>query len=279
MTPTALVTGGAGGIGLAAAKALGADHRIVLAGRSAQSLDAAVAELRGLGIEARSVPADVTDRAAVDALIDDAAGDGDLRAVVHSAGVSPRMGDAAFVARINAVGTVHVTESFLRVAGAGDVLVNVGSIAGHMLPRTLLPMRTFRLALTDPARFTERIVRPSALTPKRSRSELAYLTSKAFVIWYSQRMTAAFGAKGARIVTVSPGAVDTELGRLEAKGGADELVQFAAIPRPATAEEGGEVLSFAARPSLGYLTDADLLVDGGTRAGLTLKKILSMRRG
>lgn len=200
MDSVALITGGAGGIGLAAAEALGADHRIVLAGRSAHSLDAAVETLRQSGIDARGVPTDVSDRGAVNALIDDASAGGRLRVVVHCAGVSPRMGGADVILRINAVGTVHVTESFLRVADEGSVLINVGSVAGHMIPRPLLPLRTFRLALTDPARFEARIVRPSLLTPKRSRPELAYLTSKSFVIWYSQRMAAAFGARGARRV-------------------------------------------------------------------------------
>ena len=41
------------------------------------------------------------------------------------------------------------------------------------------------------------------------------MLSKNFVIWYSRSRAGAFGAKRARILSVSPGSFDTEMGRLE----------------------------------------------------------------
>jgi NAD(P)-dependent dehydrogenase (short-subunit alcohol dehydrogenase family) len=278
MTRTAVITGGAGGMGLATAKILGRDHRVVLTDVDQGRLDAAVAELTGLGIEATGVVGDITDPSSVRALFAQAEAGGHVRAVVHTAGVSPQMGSAQFIVRINAVGTVNVTRAYLALAAQGDALVNVASIAGHMSPGFLLPTGAFRLAHTDPAAFERRLVASTKVLPATSRPGAAYGTSKAFVIWYTRRMAAAFGAKGARIVSVSPGSFDTAMGRLEAKSGAGELVEYAALKRFGRPDEVAAVLAFAASEAPGYLTGVDILVDGGTRAGLDWRGMLAMAR-
>jgi NAD(P)-dependent dehydrogenase (short-subunit alcohol dehydrogenase family) len=86
-------------------------------------------------------------------------------------------------------------------------------------------------------------------------------------------MSSAFGAKDARILSVSPGSFDTEMGRLEEKSGSDKLLQFAALKRP---EEVAELLAFAASEKPGYLTGIDILCDGGTRANITLKDLSTL---
>ncbi|MFJ3034958.1 SDR family NAD(P)-dependent oxidoreductase [Curtobacterium pusillum] len=273
MTDTAIITGGTGGMGLATAELLGADHRIVLADLDQTRIDAAVGELARLGIDATGIACDITDRASVDALFAFAAQDDHhVRAVVHTAGVSPQMGDAALMARINAIGTVHVAQAFLRVAGEGDALVTVASVAGHGLPKVLIPTRAFPLATSDPSGFVRIIARRSGVLGKKLRSGLAYSFSKAFVIWYSRQQAAAFGARGARIVSVSPGSFDTAMGKLEADHGASDLLKVSAIKRFGRPDEIAAVLAFAASTAPGYLTGTDILVDGGTRAGTEFKR-------
>ena len=286
MTQTVIITGGAGGMGLATAKIMGRDHRVVIADVNRERLDAAVAELTGLGIEAEGVVCDITDRASVDALFATATrsgtgtgtGTGTVRAVVHSAGVSPQMGTAEQIIRINALGTVNVTQAALAIAGEGFALVNVASIAGHMTPKLLTPTRSFRLALTDLPRFVRKLTSAAKLAPKSMHSGSAYSVSKGFVIWYSQEMAAAFGAKGARIVSVSPGSFDTAMGRLEEAKGSGKLVEYAALKRFGKPEEVAEVLAFCASDKPGYLTGVDILCDGGTKAGLDFKSMIAMAR-
>lgn len=273
MTQTAVITGGAGGMGLATAEILGRDHRVVLADLDQGRIDEAVARLSAQGIDASGSVCDITDRAAVDALLDGAAEGGHrVRAVVHTAGISPQMGTAEKIARINGTGTVNVTRSFLERAEEGDALVNVASTAGHGLPRLLVPYGAFKRAESDAAAFEHAIARRARFVGKKLHSGLAYAISKTFVIWYSRALAAAFGESGARIVTVSPGSFDTAMGRLEADHGAASLLKDAALKRFGEPEEIAAVLAFCASEAPGYLTGTDILVDGGNRAGRSHRK-------
>jgi hypothetical protein len=46
--------------------------------------------------------------------------------------------------RTNAVGTLNVNEAFYETAGEGAAIVNVASMAAHMLPETWSPRRNSR---------------------------------------------------------------------------------------------------------------------------------------
>jgi NAD(P)-dependent dehydrogenase (short-subunit alcohol dehydrogenase family) len=188
------------------------------------------------------------------------------------------MGSAEMIVRINALGTVNLTQAFLGVVSEGGALVNVASIAGHLTPRLLIPTRVFRLADRDSARFVRALTRAASFGPASMRPGAAYSLSKNFVIWYSQRMAAAYGTKGARILSVSPGSFDTAMGRLEEKSGSSRLLDYAALKRFGRPEEVAELLAFCASEKPGYLTGVDILCDGGTRAGLGLAGKLSLAR-
>jgi NAD(P)-dependent dehydrogenase (short-subunit alcohol dehydrogenase family) len=268
MRQVAIITGGARGMGLATAKLLGTDHHVVLADLSQESLDGATAELRTLGIDAEGVVCDVTDRASVGALFAKAASVGTVRAVVHAAGISPQMGDPGAILRVNVFGSVHITEAALEVAREGFALVLVASMAGHSLPRLITPKRAFPLATTSPDQFLRKTIAAAHRIPGAPRSGLAYALSKAWVIWYAEDRAPAFGAKGARVLSVSPGSFDTAMGRLEIKSGAEAMLQVAALKRFGRPDEIAEVLAFCASERPGYLTGVDILVDGGTTSGV-----------
>ena len=90
---TALVTGGAYGIGFAIAEALAeAGARIAFNCRSRENLDAATEAYRAKGIEARGYIADVTDEAAVRALVAQIESDlGAIDILVNNAGIIKRI--------------------------------------------------------------------------------------------------------------------------------------------------------------------------------------------
>lgn len=274
----AVVTGGAGGMGLATAELLGRDHHVLVVDVDEPRLDRASARLAALGLRHDTLRCDITDRSAVGEAAARAQRLGTVATVVHTAGLSPHMGDAASIIRVNALGTVHVTEAFLPLAHPGLSIVNVASSAGHLPGPFPVPHRAYRLARTDPDRFVERLVARCHLVPERLRPGIAYALSKHFVIWWSRHRAGDLGAVGARIVSVSPGSFDTEMGRLEERSGSGDLARLSALGRPGAVEEIAAVLAFLAGPAPGYLTGTDVLVDGGAQAVMTLRDILAMAR-
>jgi len=279
MTRVSVITGGAGGMGVETAKILGRDHTLVLADVRQERLDAAAAELAGLGITAAIVNADVTDRAAVDELFKTATGLGQIASVIHTAGVSPSMGAADYVMRTNAIGTVNVNKAFFDVAADGSAIVNVASMAAHMLPDEIIPTAKFPLALTDQDAFLADLLAACEIAPEEMRSGLAYSISKNFVKWYSSAQAERFNGKGLRIVSVSPGSVDTEMGRLEADAGAGAMVVDAAVPRWGKAEEMAALFAFCASDQAAYLTGTDILNDGGVIASIRERARVAAAKG
>lgn len=138
----AVVTGGASGIGLATAEALAREGvRIVLADIEPRALDAAVAKIRTLGVDAAGVVCDVGDRASVAALAD-AAFDrmGAVHVVFLNAGVAVAgpvvemtHDDWRWVIDVDLWGVIHGVESFARRLvdqGQGGHIAATASFAG-----------------------------------------------------------------------------------------------------------------------------------------------------
>lgn len=268
MTLVAVITGGAGGMGLATAKVVGQDHHVVLCDVRQDRLNQAAATLDDLGISVTAVNCDVRDSAAVAELFGTASSLGILASVIHTAGVSPSMGDAEYVMTVNASGTVVVNEAFHAVAHEGAAIVNVASMAAHMLPDEIIPTAMFPTALTDADGFVKTMLDTCSMAPEEARSGFSYALSKSFVKWYSASQCERFNAKGLRIVSVSPGSIETEMGLLEAEAGAGAMVADAAVPRWGKAEEMADLLAFCASAKAGYLTGTDILNDGGVIASM-----------
>ena len=255
-------------MGLATAKIVGRDHTAVLCDVRQDRLENAAAALTDLGIEPIVVNCDVTDRQAVDRLFETASGFGKIASVIHTAGVSPSMGAADYVMRTNAIGTVNVNEAFFASAEEGSAIVNVASMAAHMLPEEMIPTAQFSLALQDESAFMDQMALACNIVPEEARSGIAYAVSKSFVRWYTTSQAERFNGRGLRIVSVSPGSIDTEMGRLEEQAGAGAMVADFAVPRWGKPEEMAEMLAFCASDRAGYLTGTDILNDGGVIASM-----------
>ena len=262
-----VITGGGSGIGLAAAREMPGDMVLVLSGRTVGKLEKAVDELAGLGFEAHAFACDTSRRGDVEALADYAASLGDIRKVIHAAGLSPAMAAAEQLLRVNALGTVHVNRVFSRLMTPGSVIVDVSSSSAYVLPDFLVGRALCSLAEKDGERFVGRLARLCSLVPGNYRkSGLAYALSKKFVIRYAQMCAGAFGGKGIRVVSVSPGLTSTDMGSLEA-GEGGKMLRYAAEHRMGTPQELGYAVACAADERNGYLTGVDILCDGGAGSG------------
>jgi NAD(P)-dependent dehydrogenase (short-subunit alcohol dehydrogenase family) len=279
MTSVSVITGGAGGMGVATAKVVGRDHTLVLCDVRQDRLDEAAKTLTGLGITVTAVNCDVTDRKAVDGLLETASALGAIASVIHTAGVSPSMGSAEYIMRTNAVGTVNVNEAFFAAAGEGGAIVNVASVAAHMLPENMIPTARFPQALHDEHAFMADMLAACSIVPEEMQSGIAYAVSKSFVRWYSVAQCERFTGKGLRILSVSPGSIETEMGQLEADAGAGAMVADAAVPRWGKPDEMAALLAFCASDKAGYLTGTDILNDGGVIASMTERARIAADRG
>jgi len=268
MKNVTVITGGAGGMGLATAKIMGSDHFVLICDVNAQRLDAAIEDLKQLGIECDSMICDITDRESVNKLVKKAAALGTVKSVIHTAGLSPQMANAEIIMKVNALGTINLVEAFYEIAEEGFAMVNVASMSAYMFPEFLLPKRAFPYAFTNPEVFLKKALFPTRFMPKGlPQTGTSYSISKNFVVWYSKKSAPKFGAKGARILSVSPGSIDTQMGRLEEKSGSAEMLKDAALKRFGKPEEIAELLAFCASDKAGYLTATDILCDGGVVAG------------
>lgn len=277
-TPVSVVTGGAGGMGLITAKIVGRDNFVVICDVSRHRLASAAAQLEESDVECKPVFCDITDKNSVAELVAAASAVGPVSSVIHTAGVSPSMGAADLIVRINAVGTVNVNEAFLPLARDGFSIVNVASMAAHMLPAALIPTKKFEFALREQDVFLQKIMSVCRIAPQKLRPGIAYSLSKSFVVWYCKSQAARFGRQGARILSVSPGSIDTAMGRLEERSGAGAMIDYAALRRFGKPEEIAELLAFCASEKASYLTGIDILCDGGVVSSMTLRDKLAVGR-
>ena len=278
MANVAVVTGGAGGMGLAVAHALGREATVLISDVSQERVEGAQNELVNAGIDCAATICDVTDPASVGQLVQRAQELGTVVSVVHTAGVSPSMGSAELILKINAVGTVLINQAFLGSRAGVWLWSTWPPSPGTSFRAFLTPTRRYKKSRTDIERFHSDLLAVCNRLPESRRAQLAYVLSKNFVIWYSKALAAQFGSSGARVLSVSPGSFDTAMGKLEADVGAGALAQIGALKRFGHTAEIAELLAFCASDRAGYLTGTDIICDGGVMAAMTLSNKLEIAR-
>ena len=261
-----VITGGGSGMGLAAAKYMPKEKIILVTGRTMAKLEKAVAELKEAGYDAYAKTCDTSVREQVRELAEYAAELGEIKNVIHSAGLSPAMADPEKLIRVNALGTVYVNEEFSKRMNPGSVIVDISSNSAYMIPAFLASKKVFSLADQDEALFLKKILALPGKLKGYQASGLAYGLSKKFVIWYAAKCAFAYGGKGIRVCSLSPGLIATDMGNLEAEEGGD-LLKTTAEKRMGRPEELGFAIASVADERNGYLAGVDVLVDGGSVIG------------
>lgn len=266
MKKVCVITGGGSGMGLATAELVcEAGYYTILVGRTASKLEKAVADLHKAGGEAEAFSCDVSDRESCFALARHAAECGEVKAVLHIAGLSPHMGDAEKILRGNALGTVNINDAFYEVMAPGGCIIDTSSMSAYLAPQFIMPKRAYKLARTDREAFLKKLLARTSIAPKDARPGLAYAISKHFVIWFAKTDAARFGAKNVRCISVTPGNFDTPMGALESKE-AEAFKKYSALKRNGKPEEIAALFTLLLDERLGFLTGTDILMDGGVVA-------------
>ena len=267
MKKVCVITGGGSGMGFETAKILAHDGwHLILVGRTKEKLQRAADEIKAAGGDAGLFACDVSDRESVQKLAAFTAACGEVKAVIHAAGLSPHMGDAETILRGNALGTINVNDAFYEVMAPGGCLIDTSSMSAYLTPAVVMPRGAYPLCRKDTDRFLARLSARVRLFPKSTRTGVAYSISKDFVIWYARTDAARFGQKGIRVLSVTPGNFETPMGNLE-KEEAGSYLSCNAIPRFGRPEEIAQLYADLIDERLGYLTGTDILCDGGCIAG------------
>lgn len=267
MAQVCVITGGGSGMGLETAKLLDKNLHVILVGRTPAKLEGAVRELTELGFSAEAYPADASDPASVAALVEHATSLGEVKTVIHAAGVSPHMADAEKIFAINAVGTINIDEAFGPVMAANGCILNVSSMSAYMLPADRVPTQVYELALTDTDAFLGAARQMLAAVPAEMGPGMAYTVSKNFVVWYTEREAVKYGRRGVRVVSISPGTFMTPMGELEGEEAAG-FAKRGALGRVGDPVEIAHMMAFMVGDQASYLTGVDVLYDGGSVAAM-----------
>lgn len=278
-----VVTGAASGMGRRSALEMAArGASLAVIDRNADGLRALEAEISalGTGAEVTAFTVDLADAWQLGAACDAIVEKGPLGGLVHAAGVSPTMASWADIFEINLVATARLVEGLTPAVRAGSAAVCVSSIAAHRIassPDSALidPIITEPL---DPG-LTERL--SAVPVDWAGNTYLAYAWAKRGVNLYVQSKAADWGSRGARINSLSPGMIDTPMGRHEDQlfPHMAELLTQTPLGRKGTDEEIASVVDFLLSPAASFVTGTDLLVDGGVVAAGLGTRTPSAARG
>lgn len=271
MADVCVITGGGSGMGLAAAKFMPKEKIIILSGRTLSKLENAIKELEDLGYKAYAHTCDTSDRESVKSLVEFAKSKGIIKNVINAAGMSPHMADGEKLLKVNALGTVYVNQEFSKEMDKGSVILDISSNSAYALPKFLISKRQFALAEIDEEKFLRTQLKKSNMAKTEyQKAGFAYSLSKSFVVWYAKKCAFEYGKKGIRVCSLSPGLIETDMGKLESKEGSF-LLKYAAEGRMGTPEELGYAIATVADERNGYLAGVDVLVDGGSINGKKFK--------
>ena len=245
-----LVTGGGRGLGTAIVKLLAAGgHDVTFTYRSAVTeADALVKEMTAAHPQQafKAHQADLSDKAAVDALVAILDAEGPYSGFVHNAGQSYDT-LAVMLAQTRAEAAMQVNFwSFTRLA--------TGIVRGMMKARN------------------GRVVVIGSITAERgNQGNAAYAASKAALLGYTRTLAVEVASRGITANYIAPGFIDTEMLSKYGKY-REQMEKQIPAQRFAKPEDIAGLVAFLLSPAAAYITGAYLPVDGGLTAAMGIHR-------
>lgn len=257
---------GAGSIGQAIARRVSAGRKLLLADLKLENAQAAAKTLADAGFDVTATAVDVSSRAAVDALVEQAVALGDVTGLIQAAGVSPSQAPIEVILKVDLYGTALLLERFGEVIASGGSGVVISSQSGHRLGP--LSLEQSEALATTPV---EELLGLPFLQPGEVKDTLhAYQLSKRGNGLRVMAEAVRWGRRRARVNTISPGIIITPLANDELTGprgaGYRQMIASSVAKRAGTPDEVANLAALLMGPEGGFITGSDILIDGGVTA-------------
>lgn len=253
-------------MGEAIARRQGAGKNLVLADFNEELLAQKVAALKADGFSVSSQRVDVSSRESVHVLAQAVAALGPVTQVIRTADLSPAQAPVAAIVQVDLLGVALVLEEFGAIIADSGAGVVIASMAGYTYGQ-LAPEAEFALATTPAGDLVDLPV--AALSDPGSAYGLAKRANQLRVRSASQ----AWGERGGRVNTVSPGIISTPMGQQELDGRSGvfmrAMIEASGTGRIGTPSDISNAVAFLLSSEASFISGTDLLVDGGVIGAVT----------
>lgn len=255
---------GAGSIGQAIARRIGAGKHIVIADYSIDNAEKAAETLQNAGFDCSVVQCDLGSKESILSLTEYAKSKGDVYNLVNAAGVSPSQASVERILQVDLYGTSLLLEEFGKIIAEGGSGVVISSQSGHRLPA--LPQDQNEALATAPCDELLQLPFLREITDTLK----AYQYSKRCNVLRVMFEAARWGKRGATINSISPGIIITPLANDELHGprkdGYLRMIESSPARRAGTPDEVGDLAEFLMSSRGRFISGTDILIDGGTTA-------------
>lgn len=239
---SAFVTGGSRGIGAAIVKRLASDGAAVAFTYSSAvaPADALVAEIAAAGGKAVAIKADSADQNAVRSAVQQAATEfGKIDILVNNSGIivlgpitEIKPEDFERILAVNVHSVFTATQEAARHMPDGGRIIHIGSVNSDRMPFV---------------------------------GGSVYALTKGAIYSFTKGLARDLGPRNITVNNIQPGPVDTDANPASGPF-AEVMLGLMALKRYGKAEEIAGMVSYLAGPEAGYITGANLLIDGGFAA-------------
>lgn len=270
--PVALIIG-CGDMGMGVARALGKRHPLMIVDINAERLNRSIELLDYEGYTVSGQQLDITDAAQTSAFGESLANGPGVKVLAHVAGVGASIGSWQKMMAVDLFGPHLIARAVGPHIVRGGVAIQIASLAGYLAKADA----RIDTLLDDPLKpgFMEEIVTLHGSEPDFGA---CYAYAKLGVIRLSEKLALAWGDREIRAVTVTPGMINTSIGRndggkmpaSDGSGGEiarNEKVREIPLARQGTLIEIVNAIDFIASDAASFINGVELLVDGGQRAG------------
>lgn len=262
---------GAGSMGTAIVKRIGAGKTIFIGDISEKNLEERAKELRTGGYIVETQKVDALDRNSVEEFAKKASELGKVKYFIDTAGASPSQASPEHIINLDLIATAEAIDIFANYIAEGGAGLIISSQTGYMMNFTPEVEKELALTPTDKLKDIEFLKNDAIVN-----SGTAYITAKrANHLRVRTAAATTWGDKRARINTISPGIIVTPLAYDEFNSAGNtyqDMIASSPARRVGTSEEIARAAEFLLSDESSFITGTDLLVDGGVIASINSGK-------